>query len=161
MLGRLRQLLVARPVTGQRATIAFAVRLGAGAVFIAFGAAKFATHASEVDSFQTYGLPFPDAFVYAIGVLELLGGALLIAGLATRLAAAVLAGDMVGAVVVSGILQGEAISLTLAPAQLAAMIDLLRTGPGAHALARRLEREARRPEARPDGAARPHLVSSS
>jgi putative oxidoreductase len=76
-------------------------------------------------------------------VVELLGGALLIAGLPTRLAAIVLAGNMVGAIVVSGIMQGEAISLTLAPAQLAAMIYLLWTGPGAPALDHRVNRPAR------------------
>jgi putative oxidoreductase len=107
-----------------------AVRLAAGVVFIGFGAAKFASHASEVDSFRAYGLPAPDAFVYATGAIELLGGALLVAGLATRLAAIALAGIMVGAIVVSGVLQGEAISLTLAPAQLAAMIYVLWTDPG-------------------------------
>jgi uncharacterized membrane protein YphA (DoxX/SURF4 family) len=50
-------------------------------VLIAFGAAKFASHTSELDSFRTYRLPAPNAFVYRIGVLELLGGALLILGL--------------------------------------------------------------------------------
>ncbi len=138
MFAHLREVLVAGPRTGRRATIALGARLGAGVVFVVFGIGKFTSHASEVDSFRTYGLPWPDAFVYAIGALELLGGALLIAGLATRLAALALAGDMVGAIVVSGILQGEAISLTLAPAQLAAMLYLLWTGPGCWALDRRL-----------------------
>jgi hypothetical protein len=36
--------------------------------------------------------------------------------------AAVLAGNMIGAIVVSGILQNEVLSLTLAPALLAAML---------------------------------------
>jgi putative oxidoreductase len=79
---------------------------------------------------ETYGLPAPEAFVLAIGVLELVGGLLLIAGFLTRAAALALAGDMIGAIVVSGIAQGEVISLTLAPAQLVAMLALLWTGPG-------------------------------
>jgi putative oxidoreductase len=108
-------------------------------VFLAFGAGKFVSHASEVASFRTYGLPAPDAFVYAIGAVEILGGALLIAGLATRIASLVLSGDMVGAIIVSGIARGELVSLTLAPVQLIAMLFLLWTGPGRFAIDRRLE----------------------
>jgi putative oxidoreductase len=103
-------------------------------VFVAFGAGKFVNHASELASFKTYGLPAPDAFVVAIGVIELVGGLLLIAGRLTRAAALVLAGDMVGAIVVSGVARGEIVSLTLAPAQLLAMVILLLTGPGAFRL---------------------------
>jgi putative oxidoreductase len=129
----------AGPRTGFRADVALLSRLGSGAVFMAFGAGKFASHASEVGSFRTYGLPAPDAFVYAIGVVEVLGGVLLIAGLGTRIASLVLSGDMVGAIVVSGIARGELVSLTFAPVQLVAMLFLLWTGPGRFALDRRLE----------------------
>lgn len=46
---------------------------------------------------------------------------------------------MVGAIVVSGIGQGEVIpSLTLAPLLLAGMAFLIRVGPGAHSLDARL-----------------------
>jgi putative oxidoreductase len=113
------------------------LRLGSGVVFVVFGAGKFVNHASELASFQAYGLPAPDAFVYAIGVIELVGGLLLIVGLATRPAALVLAGDMIGAVVVSGIGLGELVSLTLAPAELAICLFLVWTGPGRWALDRR------------------------
>ncbi len=103
------------------------LRVAAGIVFVAFGAGKFTDHESEVDSFRSYGLPEPDAFVYAIGVLEVTGGLMLIAGMLTWVAALALAGDMVGAIVVSGIGEGELISLTLAPALLAVMVALLVT----------------------------------
>lgn len=128
------------PSSGRRATAAWIVRLASGAVFIVFGLGKFTSHGSEVDSFESYGLPSPDAFVYAIGLIEVGGALLLFAGLATRLAAAVLAGDMVGAIVVSGIGEGEIISLTLAPVLLIAMLFLLRARPGRHALDHRLMR---------------------
>lgn len=141
MLKRLPAILVAGPATGSRATLALLARLGAGAVFVIFGAAKFTNHGTEVGSFRTYRLPSPDAFVYAIGIIELGGGVLLIAGLATRIASLVLAGDMIGAIVVSGIGQGELVSLTLAPALLIAVLVLLRIGPGRGALDRRLVRE--------------------
>jgi putative oxidoreductase len=110
------------------------LRLAAGGVFVAFGAGKFVNHASELASFKTYGLPAPEVLVVVIGVVELVGGVLLIAGILTRAAALALAGDMVAAIIVSGIAKGEAISLTLAPAELLAMLVLLWTGPGAHSL---------------------------
>ncbi len=109
-------------------------RIAAGLVFLGFGIAKFANHSVEVDSFETYGLPAPDAFVYVIGTIELIGGLMLIAGAGTRLAALVLAGDMVGAIAVSGIKEGEPVSLTLAPLLLAVMIVVLWAGPGRPAL---------------------------
>jgi len=137
MFTKLTKILPAGPATGSRATAALIIRLGAGVVFVAFGAGKFASHASEVASFRTYGLPSPDAFVDAIGVIETIGGALLIAGLITRITSAVLAGNMVGAIIVSGIGRGELISLTLAPAQLLAMLFLFWIGPGRWAVDRR------------------------
>jgi putative oxidoreductase len=110
------------------------LRLVSGGVFAAFGAGKFLDHASELASFRTYGLPAPAAFVVVIGAIELVGGVLLIAGVLIRPAAVVLAGDMIGAIVVSGIAKGELISLTLAPAELVAMLVLLWTGSGAYSL---------------------------
>ena len=89
-----------------RDRILLLIRLVAGGVFVAFGAGKFLNHASELASFKTYGLPAPEVFVIIIGIVELLGGALLIVGLFTRPAALVLAGDMVAAIVVSGIAGG-------------------------------------------------------
>jgi putative oxidoreductase len=115
--------------------------LAAAVVFISFGVGKFSAHASEVASFRSYGLPSPDVFVYAIGVVELVGGVLLAAGLLTRLAAVALAGDMIGAVAVSGIGEGEVVpSLTLAPVLLIAMLFVLRVGPGSPSLDERLAR---------------------
>jgi putative oxidoreductase len=135
--GSVAELLAAGPATGWRATAAFLGRLAGGAVFVVFGAGKFTNHASELASFRQYGLPAADALVYVIGVVELVGGVLLIIGLATRPAAIVLAGDMVGAIIVSGIGRGEVVSLTLAPAELALCLFLVWTGPGAFALDRR------------------------
>ena len=105
-------------------------RAATAIVFIGFGLGKFVDHASESSSFRGYGLPLPGAFATSVGVLELVGGLFLIAGLATRATSALLAGDMVGAIVVSGILHGETISLTLAPALLLAMLALIASGPG-------------------------------
>ena len=92
---------------------------------MAFGAGKFVNHGSELASFRGYGLPAPEVFVVVIGVIELVGGALLIANRFVRPAALVLAADMVGAIAVSGIAKGELISLTLAPVLLVAMVVLI------------------------------------
>jgi uncharacterized membrane protein YphA (DoxX/SURF4 family) len=125
-----------------RDSLAPPVRWLSGAVFVVFGVGKFSDHPHEVASFESYGLPAPDAFVYAIGLLEIAGGLLLLAGLLPRLAALALAGNMVGAIVVSGIGEGEVVpSLTLAPALLIAMLFLLWVGPGSRTLdTRRLNR---------------------
>jgi len=96
-------------------------RWASGVIFVAFGAAKFLNHGAETSSFDAYGLPWPGVFAYAVGALELAGGGLLIAGVALRPTALLLAGDMVGAIVLSGLLRGERISLTLAPLLLLAM----------------------------------------
>jgi putative oxidoreductase len=110
-------------MTSSRAVAA--LRIAAGAVFVAFGIGKFTAHASELASFRDYGLPAPEVFVYAVGVVEIVGGALLMFDRLTRPAALVLAIDMVGAIVVSGIAKGEPISLTLAPALLATTLLVL------------------------------------
>ncbi|HYC81450.1 MAG TPA: DoxX family protein [Solirubrobacterales bacterium] len=112
-----------------------------GAVFLVFGIGKFAAHGEEVEAFAAYGLPAPEAFVYLVGTLEIVAGALLLAGLLTRFAALALTGNMAGAIVVSGIGEGEVLpSLTLAPALLAAMLFLLWVGPGERALDARVLR---------------------
>ena len=128
-------------MTRERALLA--LRLLAGGVFVVFGLAKFANHPSELASFRAYGLPAPEVFVIVIGVIELIGGVLLIAGLLVRPAELVLAGDMIGAIIVSGIARGEIVSLTLAPAELIAMVVLLSQGPGRHTLGGRPDRSRR------------------
>ena len=136
-----------RTQTGHRSATqrcAVAVRWVSAIVFVVFGAGKFVDHGSELASFRQYALPAPGVVVYVIGVLEITGGLLLASGFFIKAAALALAIDMVGAIVVSGIGRGEAISLTLAPALLVGMIFLARAG-GGRPLDRRL------PWARPPG----------
>ncbi len=104
------------------------IRWAAAVVFLVFGIGKFVNHPSELASFRHYGLPSPGAFEYAVGVLEIAGGLALATGTVVRVAALFLASDMVGAILVSGIAQGELVSLTLAPALLLAMIMLFWAG---------------------------------
>jgi putative oxidoreductase len=100
-------------------------RLVPGVIFAVFGADEFVNHSRNARSFALYGLPSPSAFSYAIGTLEIVGAVALLVGIALLPVAMALAGDMVGAIVVSGIALGELVSLTLAPAMLAAMLVLI------------------------------------
>ena len=116
------------PKARSRGEVLRVVRLLSGGVFVVFGLGKFINHGSELASFKSYGLPAPEVFVVAIGVIELVGGVLLMAGRLARPVAVVLAADMVGAIAVSGIAKGELISLTVAPALLIVMIALVLAG---------------------------------
>lgn len=118
------------PAKGTTARLLAAVRWLAAIIFVSFGVTKFTDHAAEVASFRDYPLPEPEFFVYLVGVAETGGAILLALGLLTRLAALALAGDMIGAIAVSGAARGELISLTLAPLLLIAMIVLIRYGGG-------------------------------
>jgi putative oxidoreductase len=68
------------------------LRWGIGIVFIYHGYPKVAHSQQWTQSFAHMG--FPSYFAYIAGVLELLGGALLIAGLFTRVSGLLLAGEM-------------------------------------------------------------------
>src|SRR6201982_3233939 len=100
-------------------------RFAPAGVFLVFGADEFVNHGRNTRSFTLYGLPHPSAFSFAIGSLEIVGALALLSGIALLPAAVALAGDMVGAIVVSGIALGELVSLTLAPAMLVAMLTLI------------------------------------
>jgi uncharacterized membrane protein YphA (DoxX/SURF4 family) len=98
----------------------------AGAIFIVAGLAKFVAFGWELDAFRRFGLPAPEAFVVAAGVLETGGGLLLVARRWITPVAALLSVTMLVAIGVSGIGSGDVIpSLTLAPALLLAMVFLL------------------------------------
>jgi putative oxidoreductase len=114
------------------------LRLTAGAILVVFGAPKFANHGAEAASFDRYGLPDPNLFVYAIGALELGLGVLLVLGLSTRLAAIVLAGNMVGAIATAGRVEGGFVNLGLAPALLLVLLVLTLRDAGRWSLDRRV-----------------------
>lgn len=102
------------------------VELTTGLIFVIAGVPKFVAFGWELDAFRRFGLPAPEAFVVAAGLIEIAGGVLLATGRAVRPAAAVLAATMSVAVYSSGILEGDVVpSLTLAPVLLAACVYLL------------------------------------
>lgn len=99
----------------------------AGVALFAAGLVKFAAYGWELDNFRRFGLPAAPAWVVAAGLVEIVGGALLVGGRAVVPAATVLAITMVVAIGVSGIAQGDVVpSLTLAPALLVALLFVLR-----------------------------------
>ncbi len=128
------------PAPPPAAWAATAVRVGSGAIFIGSGQSKFAHHGKEVRSFDRYGLPAPEVFTYAIGTVEIVGGLLLVLGLATRLVAPALAGNMVGAIATGGRVDGGFVNLGLAPMLLVAMLLLLWAGAGRFSLDARIAR---------------------
>lgn len=69
------------------------LRLAVGIIFVYHGYPKLFTHEREtMQGFAHMG--FPSYFAYIAGVLEFFGGFLLIAGLFTRVAGLLLAGEM-------------------------------------------------------------------
>jgi putative oxidoreductase len=76
------------------------LRVALGAVFIAHGAQKFQQGIPGVaKGFAGMGIPLADVAAPLVASLELVGGALLVLGVASRVVAAMLAVDMVVAMV--------------------------------------------------------------
>lgn len=76
------------------------IRLSVGAVFLSEGLQKF-IYPAEIGAgrFVKIGIPWPEAMGPFVGVVEIVCGALVLAGLLTRFAAALLVIDMVVALV--------------------------------------------------------------
>jgi uncharacterized membrane protein YphA (DoxX/SURF4 family) len=97
-----------------------------GVVFIPAGLVKFAFHHWELHAFEEFGLPWPFALELLAGVLETVGGVLLIARRLVVPVSLLLCATMLVAIGASGIGHGDVIpSLTLAPLLLLALLFLL------------------------------------
>jgi putative oxidoreductase len=102
-----------------------------GVTFIIAGLVKFVFHHWELHAFRSFGLPWPAALEIFAGVLETVGGILLVRRRAVVPAAGLLGFTMVVAIISSGIGHGDVIpSLTLAPALLLATMFLVVRGLG-------------------------------
>jgi len=131
-MGRL-SFLIASPIQ-QQFGIAI-LRILAGIVFVAHGAQKiFVFGLGGVGgAFAQMGVPMPTVTGPLIGLVELLGGVALIVGLFTRIAAILLACDMLGAIVLVHAAGGFFLpsGLEFVLMLFAAAITLLFAGPGA------------------------------
>jgi putative oxidoreductase len=119
-----------------------AVRIVTGVLFVSFSLGKFVDHARESADFDHYGIPAPQVTTYLVGTLELVCGVLLVVGLLTRPAAAVLAANLVGAISTAGRVDGGTFHLGVGPAMLVAMVFLVWAGCGYLAVDRWAARRA-------------------
>jgi putative oxidoreductase len=130
--------LLSTRVHGRAGTLTAALRVFVGVVFVFFGALKFVFAEPELAEFVRFGFPPVVAIVYLVGLLEVVAGLLLVAGLATRVAALGLAAVMAGAVLTAGMSVGGWFHLGVAPTLLVANLYLLWAGSGARAADQRL-----------------------
>lgn len=101
------------------------IAVATGVIFVIAGLPKFVAFHWEVANFTRFGLPAPAVWVVAAGIIEIVGGAMLIARRCVTGASLVLAATMAVAIGVSGIHRGDVVpSLTVAPALLVACIYL-------------------------------------
>jgi uncharacterized membrane protein YphA (DoxX/SURF4 family) len=84
------------PLSAPPATIL--VRLMAGGVFFSEGILKFVYANQGVGRFTKLGFPLPHLTASFVGTVEIVGGAMLMAGLLTRLMAILFAGEMLVAI---------------------------------------------------------------
>ena len=120
------------PRDGAASKLAVVVRVVAGVAFVLIGIGKFADHMQEAVDFDQYGVPLPDLAVWVSGTIEVVGGALLVVGWLTRLAAALLAVNLVVAISTAGVMDGGTRSTSgWGPALLLAMLFLVWAGGGA------------------------------
>jgi putative oxidoreductase len=127
-------------LTASAAWIPTTVRVVASAFFVSVGAAKFVDYGKEVSDFRSFEVPWAEVVVPMVGVLEVVGGALLVIGLLVRPVALVLALNMVGALATAGRVKGGSFHLVYAPALLVAMLFLAWAGPGRLAVDEWLDR---------------------
>jgi putative oxidoreductase len=125
--------------TQHRTDIGLAIlRVTTGAIFAAHGAQKLFVYgvAGVTGAFAQMGVPMPGIAGPATGLVELLGGLALIAGLLTRLAGGGLAVTMLGAIALvhlaGGFFAPTGIEYPLA--LLAATVALSVTGAGRYSL---------------------------
>lgn len=93
---RIEKWLLDPPTTGHPAILL--LRLMAGGVFVSEGIMKFVFPNLGMGRFAALGFPLPNATASFVAGLEIVGGALLIAGLVTRLVAILFVIEMVVAV---------------------------------------------------------------
>jgi putative oxidoreductase len=144
------------------------LRIVVGITFVVHGLDKLSDTTRAEQLFASYSIPAPGVMAPFVGVTETVGGLLLIAGLATRLAGAALTIDMAvalatahdglkffeteGGIELEALLAGASLALFLAGAgrfSLDDVLDLSEHLPGSRTGTRPLMRRARRDDQAP------------
>ncbi|MDJ0770081.1 MAG: DoxX family protein [Ilumatobacter sp.] len=119
------------PLDRLRPAAPLMLRLALGVIFFWHGVDKFDTGISNVEgAFDGWGVPVPGLAAPLTAVTEIIAGAMLIIGLATRLAASALAAVMVGSLLFVKLEDGLLGAAELDLALLAGLLALVVTGPG-------------------------------
>lgn len=125
--------------SGQHALVVSVIRTLAGLAFFYFGITKLFDLSGTTSQFAAMGFPGNSVIPFLVGMLETVGGLMLIAGLCTRLAALGLTVDMVGACIATLSIQSRHPAFLLLPMlMLVLMLYVLWAGPGANSLDKRL-----------------------
>ena len=104
------------------------LRVIAGVGFMIHGLPKILEIGKTQGSFMNMGLPHDLAIL--IGLLEFIGGLAILLGVFTRIAAGLLAIQMIGAIILVKLSKGFIDGFELDLLYLAIMVNLLITGPG-------------------------------
>lgn len=123
-------------MTGGRAFIGTVLRVLAGLVFIATGFMKLADPGFTATGFGSMGLPSSIVIAILLGLLEFVGGLMLLAGLAVRLVAAALALLMIAASIANALAFPPMLPVTIV--LFVFLVYLVWAGPGAFAVDNRL-----------------------
>lgn len=92
---------------GRRLWGTLVLRVALAALFIPVGLGKFVNHDAYVERFERWGFGAAAGEVaFAVGVVEVLGGLMLLLGVLPRLAALALAANMAGALLTAGRIDG-------------------------------------------------------
>ena len=108
------------------------LRIIAGIGFMMHGISKLLDIQGTQNSFTNMGLPPELAII--IGLLEFIGGLAILLGILTRIAAGLLAIDMIGAILLVKLSKGFIGGYELDLLYLAIMISLMITGPGSFSI---------------------------
>ena len=108
----------------------FVLRLFVGAVFLTYGSIKFSGLGGFVGFLQQHGVPMADLMAPVVAAIEFFGGLGILLGTGTRIAALLLTGVMVVAVITVTSKIGFTGGYDLNLALLGGLLALLLTGPG-------------------------------
>lgn len=109
----------------------FLIRLILAAVFITHGYPKlFSARTATIQFFKQHGITPAKFWVFVVGVVEFFGGILLLIGFLTQIAAALIAINMIGAILFVKRRQGFAGGYEFDLALLVLALSLLVLGPG-------------------------------